>query len=59
MQGKLPDDYEKMTYREYWAASMQFAKALVNLNVPCFDIVNILGFNSVSILLSCCCTCRR
>lgn len=38
-----------ITYREYWAYCMQFAKALVKLDVAAFKITNILGFNSVSL----------
>eukprot|EP01031_Cornospumella_fuschlensis_P005952 gene5952-7401_t len=44
--GRLPDEFSVITYREYWAYCMQFAKALVKLDVACFKITNILGFNS-------------
>eukprot|EP00981_Chlorochromonas_danica_P012193 scaffold4610_cov180-Ochromonas_danica.AAC.10 len=46
VNGTLPEEYTKLTYREYWHACMLFAKALIKLDVQCFDIVNILGFNS-------------
>eukprot|EP01031_Cornospumella_fuschlensis_P027333 gene27333-33018_t len=44
---KTPEEsYVSMSYGEYWQHCMQFAKALVKLEVPAFKIVNIIGFNS-------------
>lgn len=46
-QGKLDETFTEMNYQQYWQECMYFAKALVQLNVGAFKIVNILGFNSV------------
>ena len=44
--GKIADDWEIMTWNEYWASARTFAKALHSVKVNKFDIVNIMGFNS-------------
>ena len=44
--GKISEDWEIMTWNDYWAAARTFAKALHSLKVNKFEIVNILGFNS-------------
>ena len=44
--GKIADDWEIMTWNEYWTEARTFAKALHSVKVNKFDIVNIMGFNS-------------
>lgn len=48
-QGKVPSDWKIWTYNDYYRDSKLFAKALIKLGVQPFQIVNILGFNSVSV----------
>jgi len=45
----LSENWKFWTWRQYWDESMMFAKTLVKLKVANFRIVNILGFNSVSL----------
>jgi long-subunit acyl-CoA synthetase (AMP-forming) len=50
VDGKVPDDWKVWTWSEYYADCKKFAKTLVSLDIRTFKIINILGFNSVSIM---------
>lgn len=42
----MPEEWKFWTYKEYYNDCRKFAKSLEHLNVGCFKIVNVLGFNS-------------
>ena len=46
--GKVPDAWKFWTWSDYRADCIKFAKTLLHLGVDRWNVVNILGFNSVS-----------
>ena len=44
----MPKDWKTWTWNEYYQDCRSYAKSLVFLQVDKFQIINILGFNSVS-----------
>lgn len=47
--GIIPEQWKFWTWKEYHDDCVRFAKTLVHLGVSKWHVVNILGFNSVSI----------
>ena len=48
VEGVIPNDWKIWTWKEYWDDCYTFAGALYALGIKPFQIINILGFNSVS-----------
>ena len=46
--GVVPDKWKFWTWKEYHDDCIKFAKTLLHLGVDKWNVVNILGFNSVS-----------
>ena len=42
----IPKEWKFWTWNEYYRECERFAKTLISLDVPSFDVVNIMGFNS-------------
>ena len=49
IDGELTGQWKTWTWQDYWNDSISFAKSLIALNINIFKIINIIGFNSVSI----------
>jgi hypothetical protein len=49
IDGELTGQWKTWTWQDYWNDSISFAKSLIALNINMFKIINIIGFNSVSI----------
>ena len=60
--GTMPSEWKTWTFRQYWNECVAFAKSLLFLGiVQPRDVVNIIGFNSVSYIPSyyCSINCNR
>jgi hypothetical protein len=47
VNGVIPSQWKTWTFQQYWNECVSFAKSLLSLGVAQFDVVNIIGFNSV------------
>ena len=43
---KKPDQWITLTYQQYFDLAVNFAKALITLEIKNYTAVNIIGFNS-------------
>ena len=48
INGIIPTEWKTWTFQEYWDQSAAFGRSLIQLNIQQHDIINIIGFNSVS-----------
>ena len=50
IKGHIPDQWKVWTWKEYWDDCYSFAKSMCFMEISPFKIINIIGFNSVSII---------
>ena len=52
VNGQVCDKWKTWTWKEYWDDCNSFAKSLMKLDIQMHKVVNIIGFNSVSLMIN-------